>query len=198
MKAIIATLACAAALAVCGSAAAQTTIGDKGPGVAPFSASEAYAGQIFTVPAGVTRIDRIELGLTGSGTFTLGLQRESDAGTNTFVHVSPVLSVSATAPTYQIVAIGIPGGVPVSPGETYLIHRNIISGSPEVVNSGTDYYADGQFWVDGIWGIGDDSYFSVAFDVPIIPTLTEWAMILFATGLAGGAVIHLQRRRQAA
>ena len=29
-----------------------------------------------------------------------------------------------------------------------------------------------------------------------VPTMTEWAMILFAMMLAGGAVLHLQRRRQ--
>ncbi|WP_271083528.1 DUF11 domain-containing protein [Brevundimonas sp. NIBR11] len=29
-----------------------------------------------------------------------------------------------------------------------------------------------------------------------VPTLTEWAMILFGTMLAGGAAVYLQRRRQ--
>jgi hypothetical protein len=29
-----------------------------------------------------------------------------------------------------------------------------------------------------------------------VPTMTEWAMILFAMMLAGGAALHLQRRRQ--
>ncbi|MBX3477443.1 MAG: IPTL-CTERM sorting domain-containing protein [Brevundimonas sp.] len=31
----------------------------------------------------------------------------------------------------------------------------------------------------------------------VVPTLTEWAMILFALLLAGGAALHLQRRRNA-
>jgi len=31
-----------------------------------------------------------------------------------------------------------------------------------------------------------------------VPTLTEWAMILLAALLAGGAALHLQRRRRAA
>lgn len=31
-----------------------------------------------------------------------------------------------------------------------------------------------------------------------VPTLTEWAMILFGALLAGGAALHLQHRRRAA
>jgi len=31
-----------------------------------------------------------------------------------------------------------------------------------------------------------------------VPTLTEWAMILLAALLAGGAALHLQRRRRIA
>ncbi len=33
---------------------------------------------------------------------------------------------------------------------------------------------------------------------PVIPTLTEWAMILFGMGLAGGAAVYLNRWRQLA
>lgn len=44
--------------------------------------------------------------------------------------------------------------------------------------------------------IDDVSVVAVPPPTPV-PTLSEWAMILFATVLAGGAVLMIQRRRQA-
>lgn len=43
-------------------------------------------------------------------------------------------------------------------------------------------------------------YVSVTYTVPVtpVPTLSEWAMILFALMLAGGAVLYIQRRQMAA
>ncbi len=37
-----------------------------------------------------------------------------------------------------------------------------------------------------------------AYTAPVIPTLTEWAMILFGAVLGGGAAVHVQRRRRLA
>ena len=80
--------------------------------------------------------------------------------------------------------------------DAYLLRRVVVSGDPQVVNSGTDYYADGQFWVDGIWGIQDDSFFTVGFDLPVvIPTLSEWAMIAFALLTAAAGGMRAMRRR---
>lgn len=51
---------------------------------------------------------------------------------------------------------------------------------------------------DPVWGqnVLAEYNFSATFAVPAtVPTLSEWAMILFALILAGGAALHLQRRR---
>lgn len=51
--------------------------------------------------------------------------------------------------------------------------------------------------------IGNNSATDISTIVPVaapaaVPTLTEWAMILLGGLLAGGAALHLHRRRQAA
>ena len=47
------------------------------------------------------------------------------------------------------------------------------------------------------YNIQRDSTLHVALNQPpaAVPTMSEWAMIVLAFGLAGGAALHLQRRR---
>ncbi|WGM31962.1 hypothetical protein KKHFBJBL_02213 [Brevundimonas sp. NIBR11] len=44
---------------------------------------------------------------------------------------------------------------------------------------------------------GYDAYFFATFgpEATPVPTLSEWAMILFGLTLAGGAALYIQRRR---
>lgn len=182
-------------------AAAQVYIGQAGTGVSPGAgwASDDFAGQIFTVPAGVTRLDEFSLGMTGTGSFILGIVPESQAATTNFIAVSGAMSVNLPTTQYQMQTFRPFSGVTVVPGETYLLRRVILSGDPQVLNSGADYYADGEFWVDGIWGMADDTFFRVGFDLPppVVPTLSEWGLMLLGLGLAALA-LGIVRRRHAA
>ncbi len=185
---------------VAGPAAAQAVIvGQSGPGTANLSTSEFYAGQVFTVPAGVNRIDEIAMGIQGAGRFTLVIQRPTDAGSTAYLFETPVLTNGSAAPSYTVQRYRMPIPLGVTPGEQLLLNRIIVSGDPEVALAGTDYYPQGEAWFDGIFGTMDDAYFQVGFNLPApVPTLSEWAMILFGLALAGAAALHIQGRRRRA
>lgn len=177
---------------------AQVTIGSDGfP--SDGSTADAYAGEIFFVPAGVTRLDQVKLGVTGSGTFSLAVQRNANYGTNIYEKVSPTLSVNATFPAYDMATFAIPGGVAVTPGEQLFILRNVTSGSPNVVYTATDFYPGGEHVSDGVFSPNDAPFiaiFNQPEPVPFpVPTLSEWAIILFGTILAGSAALYIQCRR---
>jgi|GEM_PF-6557449 len=182
-------------------ASAEVTIGGVGSGIGDGFASEAYAGQTFVVPAGVTRLDTVRLGITGTGTFALAIQRDSDYGSSTYVQVSPTLSVNTTFPSYDMATFRIPGGLPVTPGQRFYLLRNAISGDPGVVGTATDFYGDGDYMYDGIH-VADDAPFIAVFDQAVpepfpVPTLSEWALILFGALLASSAALLVQHRFKA-
>ncbi|HRO33355.1 MAG TPA: IPTL-CTERM sorting domain-containing protein [Brevundimonas sp.] len=85
----------------------------------------------------------------------------------------------------------------VNPGEFGLLDAGIADNDPN------GYYAYRRA-ATADWGrsLGGELHFSAVFDAPPgpspIPTLSEWAMILFALALAGGAAWRLQRRSRAA
>ena len=57
---------------------------------------------------------------------------------------------------------------------------------------------DGALWFTQLSGNRIGRITTGAPPPAVVPTMTEWAMILFALMLAGGAAVTIQRRRQAA
>lgn len=225
MRTIVAALALATAL-FAGQAAAQnidtTAAADSTLGVFGVAPYTATLGQTITIPAGSTRLTSFGfkmLNVPSTVVFRGAVYPWSD----TYRHATgPALYESSrqttTGATPQLVTFSPPGGVTVTPGQKYVIF--VTTSLDQAGASGFGFwaaaqnpYADGHAvlihndldpiqWTSSSWDIFPNSDFGFVanFDAPPapVPTLSEWAMILFGLVLAGGAVVMVQRRRLAA
>ena len=200
------------AVAVAGSVSAQSQIGPFTGGAlccAYGLTAGDYAGQTFQVPAGQTGITSASLALGdnsgGQGTtFVLELRAFNNGvlGGSALATSEPFSTTIDPFTGGQVFILERAGGIPVTPLETYaLIARNIGGQGifAPMVNA-TGVYAGGQVIdTSGNDQSTRDTFFQVSFGTApaAVPTLSEWAMILFGLVLAVGAMIHLQRRRLA-
>jgi hypothetical protein len=99
--------------------------------------------------------------------------------------------------------VSVPGGVSVVPGNTYVILATYTGGEASCLPTQPVEYADGVI-VQRESGPGEtyverdgDASFQVSFTAPVapVPTMTEWAMIVFGLILASGAALTIHRRR---
>lgn len=126
-------------------------------------------------------------GITGSGTaYTLDCSDGAD--------VSQTVSASATTTvTIQNCAYYLTSGTGISP-----LDNPYVGGAPTVITIS----AGGIGRVEG-YNAGQppaDAAARLAFVAPPpapVPTMSEWAMILFAVAMAGAAAIMIQKRRTA-
>lgn len=109
----------------------------------------------------------------------LGIYAYDGASYTNFIYTNPVLAggsavlttlTSRSIPTSGIVSTGNSSMVSLTAGGTF------VPTAPNANNSTA-------------------SFFSVANTPAPVPTLSEWAMILFGAILAGGAALYIQRRR---
>lgn len=175
-------------------------------------------GQTFTVPmgqAGVSSFSIRSQAIPATSTFR-GVLMQWNTGTNRAI--GPVLYQSADVNTTglnQEVSFTIPGSVPVTAGQTYVIFLSGVNsagsgGGPLWATPG-DSLAGGAAvaqsapsqtdWTGTGWAVfaGNDFGVTVNFVAAApVPTLSEWAMILFGLVLAGGAALYIQRRQMTA
>lgn len=225
MRMIAAAFALATAL-FAGQAAAQnidTTAAASGTlGVFGVPNSATY-GQTITIPAGVTQLTSFgfEMQSVPSTVVFRGAVYLWDEANKRAT--GPALYESAprstTGATPQLITFSPPGGVTVIPGQKYVIFATTsrdqagASGHGFWAVSYSNPYAGGDAalinnganpadWTSGTWAVNTttDFGFVANFNAPPapVPTLSEWAMILFGLILAGGAVVMVQRRRLAA
>lgn len=211
---LAAGLAAASLLMPLGGAMAQTISHDvPGTMTALEMGGTVYrVGQIVEVPAGYDRLKSfsfwIEPGMGG-------------------VTVTPtVRTYNATSDRYADTVIASAGATPVAgaaqkvtfnfdaavvAGQTYMLSLDIGndtgvtalgSGGVEVVDGGT---YNGGSWLEVHFNAPavmatKDARFEAVFgsSVSAVPTMSEWAMILMALGLVGGAVTVVMRRRAVA
>lgn len=164
-------------------------------------------GQVVTAPAGYDRVQRfaywIEPGASGLTVrpAVRGYHSTSYPYADQLIATGPdqILSGTTARPvTFDFDA-------PVVAGQQYMLALEVVSGDGkiEVVEPGS--YADG-FWLQVYFNAplpfpNKDARFTAEFGhaaPAAIPTMTEWAMILMALAMAGGAAVVLQRRRTAA
>lgn len=199
------------------TAAANGALGNFGvPNAATF-------GQTITIPAGSTQLLSFgfEMQNVPSTVVFRGEVYRWD-GTNNRA-IGPALYESAVRSTTgaprELITFSPPGGVTVIPGQKYVIFATTsrdqagASGFGQWRSSSSNPYAGGEaayinsganpaLWTTGSWFVqaAYDWSFVANFNAPPapVPTLSEWAMILFGLVLAGGAVVMVQRRRLAA
>jgi len=163
-------------------------------------ASVALADPVVWTLNGVTTLD----GQTVTGSFTY------DADTNTYSAIN-VTSTGGVGP-FTALYPGVPSSAgiaafiqtPASPGQ-----NGIFLLSPIKTNAGGTLTINTTIGVGGLFtctGACTGGNFTagrsiatgslVGAPVAPVPTLSEWAMILFGTILAGGAALYIQRRQQ--
>jgi hypothetical protein len=196
-------------------AAATLTFSDFGYG----GQTQTY-GQTFVVPTGASAVSSFSFKLVSvpaTATFR-GVLMRWDTGTNRAT--GPVIytssDVNTTGATVQDVTFTIPGSATVTAGQTYVIFGSTVnstgSGSGAWSRTGADVLPGGDLvfqneasqsdWTGTGWAVfgGDDLGVTVNFTAAPapVPTLSEWAMILFGLVLAGGAALYIQRRQSIA
>lgn len=174
-------------------------------------------GQTFTVPVGQTGVGSFSIrSFSIPPTSTLrGVLMQWDTGTNRAI--GPVLYQSADVNTTgvqdQDITFTIPGSVPVTAGQTYVIFLSGVNsagtGAGSLRGTPVDSLAGGTGafqlapsqadWTASAWSTtgSNDIGVTVNFAVAAVPTLSEWALIVFGLMLAGGAALYLQRREMA-
>ncbi|WGM31529.1 hypothetical protein [Brevundimonas sp. NIBR11] len=190
-------LALCAIAAVPGFANAQTisqpngATGLPGPGV----------GQSFTATL-TGRITRIDFRSRSNVNTTMYIYNGSNgSGVNgmvgTPVYQQAVTLTQSVDNNTGFTTINLTTPFPVIAGQTY----SVVFGAGNTAITFTNDYAGGTA-LSGFTNQGGgwsccDAPFQVYEELnPVpVPTMTEWAMILFGTVLAGGAALYIQRRR---
>lgn len=162
-------------------------------------------GQVVTAPAGYDRVKRFTYWIKpDAGGVTVrpavrGYNSVSDRDAVQVIETGADQSLSgpgARAVTFEFNA-------PVVAGQKYMLALEVVSGDGEIETVFPGSYADG-FWQTVFFNgaaafPNTDARFTAEFGhaaaPAAIPTMTEWAMILMALAMAGGAVVLLQRRR---
>lgn len=196
------------AIATGGSVRAQTQIGPFAGGVLccsfALTAGE-YAGQSFQVPAGQTGLTSASLSLGDNSaaqgtTFVLELRTYTGGilGATALAVSAPFSTTVSPFAGGQVFTLAPVGGLSVTPLATYAIIARNTAGQGTFVPmiNATGVYAGGQVISSaGTAQPTRDAFFQVNFgSVAVIPTLSEWAMILLGLTLAAGAVVSIQRR----
>jgi len=203
-----AALAFVLMLTVSTAAAAQNLDYSTGNVDRGFGANANDPGQTFTVPAGVNRLTSVSLGTASIGgnasSYIVFLDTYPTAtpgglASQTFSN-APVFSPGSAS--YRLDTVTLPGqGLAVTPGQTYWIRVRMVTPTDPLVlmpSRMTSVYPGG-FVADSTGGtLADDAFFRASFQnvAPApVPTLSEWAMILFGVALAGLAGMTVARKR---
>lgn len=226
MKTTAAALALATAL-IAGQAAAQNidTTAAANACFDEFGVPDtATYGQTITIPAGETQLSSFGFEMAtipSTVVFRGAVYLWDDVNSHA---TGPALYESAprstTGATPQLITFSPPGGVTVTPGQKYVIFATTsrdqtgASGEGCWEASSSNLYAGGDLvfinnsvdtaaWTTTTWAVravdfGFVANFGAAPAPAPVPTLSEWAMILFGLILAGGAAVMVQRRRLAA
>lgn len=134
--------------------------------------------QDVTIPAGSTATLRASVGTEGNGTALSDAGRLQIRNPATNAVLATVYSHNGAVSAPDPVLSRGPFDLSPYAGQTIRIYL-------ETQNGTTGY----QHVLDNV------SVLAVAAPAASVPTMTEWAMILFATILAGGAALYIQRRR---
>lgn len=191
-------------------AAAQATIGSNATGdEAALSDSFPMPGQVVRAPGWVGPLTQYSFWIrTGSASLTVTpVIYEWDNLTPVGAPIWTGGPVTVTSSTF--VETVFPTSVVLDPSKTYwLAVAQTNPGEFGWVQGGSvNDYADGYYTFRRAatfdWGrsLGAELRFSGLFVDPVlppgIPTLSQWASILLGLMLAGGAALHLNRRRRA-
>lgn len=174
-------------------------------------------GQYFSVPAGQSVVSSFGLEVDAPATMVfrgelyawdVGTQR----ATGPALYTSSAISTAGPGVTFLNFVPGAP--VPVTAGGNYVVFLSTVrdagTGNGCMQYTNTNVIPTGQAtykfsaspadFTTGAWSVngGEDLGIRVNFAPAVIttvPTLSEWAMILFGVMLAGGAAVLVQRRR---
>lgn len=165
-------------------------------------------GQVVTAPSGYDRVKRFTYWIKpGASGVTVrpavrGYHSVADRYANQVIATGAdqiLTGTAARAVTFEVDA-------PVVAGQQYMLALEVVSGDGEIEIVVPGSYADG-FWLKVYFNaslafMSQDARFIAEFGhaaaPAAIPTMTEWAMMLMALAMAGGAVVLLQKRRTTA
>ncbi|WP_333590653.1 IPTL-CTERM sorting domain-containing protein [Brevundimonas sp.] len=188
-------LALGLVLCLPGLAAAQTI---SQPVATNSTGLAAGLGQSFTAPS-TGAINQIAVRTRSSNATTLriynGANGSGVAGSSAGAAYTQAVTLTDTGSNtagYTVITLTTP--FPVVSGQTY----SIVFDSSAVAFSLTNPYAGGAAIDNFGTVVGPPDWAFEIYQTAPVPTMSEWAMILFGLLMAGGAAVYLQRRRIAA
>lgn len=201
MKRSILAAVFVAAISFSGAAAADTVLSYTGPAdaAAPVTATLPTRGQVITVPAGATALRSFTL--WGLGPARSVVRTFSNGQIGAVRYAGPNTVVASRDPE-RTETLSSP--LAVTPGEQLFIGLQYVGPTNAQVQIRTADVEPNSMFADlddaGRTSTGPyDSRFIATFaTVPPpapVPTMSEWAMIILGTMLAGGAALYIQRRR---
>lgn len=204
MERSIAAAVFAAAISLAGAASADTVLSYTAPSNSSVVVAARFPtrGQVITVPAEATALRSFTF--WGKGPASAVVRTFSNGQIGPVRYAAPTSTV-ATSAGERTTTLNTP--LPVIPGEQIFIglqyvgpeNANIHAHLTDVEPNSTlaDIEPDGRTTIRSY-----DSRFIATFATlpppAPVPTMSEWAMILLGTVLAGGAALTIQRRRFAA
>lgn len=159
-----------------------------------------WSTSVIAAPVNWTVTGTMNGGGTLSGSFTY------DADTNTYSSINITTTAGTRGgATYtqlngtlstagRIVVLTTLGAAPGLPVLSIDYPALTNAGGTLAINGGTE--GDCNADCSGIQGTTRGHAGSLSGAVAAVPTMTEWAMILFGMVLAGGAALYIQRRQQ--
>lgn len=202
MKRLIAAGLFAAAISVAGAAAADTVLSYTGPAdaLAPVTESLPTRGQIITVPEGATALRSFTLWGPGPAKSVVRSFSNGQIGPVRYAGRTTVVAIRDPERTETLSS-----PLAVTPGEQLFIGVQYVGPTNAQIQIRTADVVPNSMFADldaaGRTSFGPyDSRFIANFaTVPPpapVPTMSEWAMILFGAILACAAALYVQRRQQ--
>lgn len=194
------------AVIACGPAAAQTISSNVDNGAYSFNTGQARFAQVLTAPNDRLTTFAVTIeGFGGGGTFVAQVY----AWNGTALTGSPIYTSAPITPAngknpYTFTPPA--GGAVVTPGQSYALVFTATGNTGNIPYGSSNPEPSSQLWFASSASAttlsslnANDAVFSATFaaapPTATVPTLSEWAMIMFGVILAGSAALYIQRRR---
>lgn len=207
MKRSIAAAVFAAAISVAGAASADTVLSYTEPSNSSVVVAARFPtrGQVITVPADATALRSFTFWGRGPASAVVRTFSNGQIGPVRYASPTSTVATSTVAASAGERTTTLNTPLPVTPGEQIFIGLQYVGPENAYIQAHltdvepnsmlADIEPDGRTTIRSYDSRFIATFASLPPPAPV-PTMSEWAIILLGTILAGGAALYIHRRRQ--